>query len=100
VLSPGDYLSQYLRVCFRDIMPETGRYAVFQGIRMIGSFEGKSKGGKLEVGDIKGGPECQEIVSEYARIRGLLLAEKEAGTISDWEIIDFYQRTHPGEGKS
>ena len=100
VLSPGDYLSQYLRVCFRDIMPETGRYAVFQGIKMIGSFEGKSKGGKLEVGDVKGGPECHEIVSEYARIRGLLLSEKEAGTISDWEIIDFYQRTHPGEGKS
>jgi hypothetical protein len=40
------------------------------------------------------------MVSEYARIRGLLLSEKEAGTISDWEIIDFYQRTHPGEGKS
>src|SRR4030042_1539209 len=46
ILSPEDNLTQYLRAAFRDLMPETGRYAVLRGAKVIGSFGGKMHGGK------------------------------------------------------
>ncbi len=96
VLSPEDNLTLYLRAAFRDLMPETGRYAVFKGAGLIGSFEGKIVSGKLLVADVQGGPECEEQIDRYAKRLGLALAERGEGRISDWEVMDFYQRTHPG----
>jgi len=99
VLSPEDNLTQYLRAGFRDLLPETGRYSVFRGTRLAGSFEGRIQAGRLQVSDLRGDPECEDIISDYARLLGLALSEKEAGRISDWEVMDFYQRTHPRVGE-
>ncbi len=96
VLSPEDNLTQYLRASFRFVLPETGRQAIFRGTELIGSFLGRLKGGTLEVAEVIGGPECEEIIEEHARRLGLALAEREEGRIPDWEIMDFYQRSHPG----
>ncbi|MGQ9588264.1 MAG: DNA glycosylase AlkZ-like family protein, partial [Thermoplasmata archaeon] len=96
VLSPGDNLTQYLKASFRDLLPEAGRYSVFQGTRLVGSFWGKLKGNKLEVSDLRGEPECAEIVSAYSRRIGLALISRDEGRISDWEIMEFYQKSHPG----
>jgi hypothetical protein len=65
---------------------------------VLGSFEGKIKAGRFEVSDIQGDPICPEIVGEYARSLGLALRDRDEGRLSDWEIMDFYQRTHPGLG--
>ncbi len=96
ILSPEDNLTLYLRAAFRDLTPETGRYAVLKGTSVIGSFEGKIHGGKLLVSDVQGEQECEEIIDKYAKRLGLALAERGEGKISDWEVMDFYQRTHPG----
>ncbi len=96
VLTPLDYVVPYLRATYRELLPETGRYAIFRGIEPIGSFLGRVVKGKLEVSDVQGEPGCEEIIAGYARTLGLALAGKEAGRVSDWEIMDFYQRTHPG----
>lgn len=96
VLSPEDNLTQYLRAGFRRILPETGRHIVFRGPELIGSFLGRIREGRLEVRDLVGEPECEEIIENHAKTLGLALAEREEGRIPDWEIVDFYQRTHPG----
>jgi ATP-dependent Lhr-like helicase len=96
ILSPEDNLTQYLRAGFRGILPETGRHMVFRGPTLVGSFTGRIKGGKLEVHDLIGESECEEIIEDYARTLGLALMERDEGRIPDWEIMDFYQRTHPG----
>lgn len=96
VISPGDGLVQYLRASCRDLLPETGRYAIFRGTSLMGSFSERTSGGRVEFSDVQGGPECEKIVSEYARKIGAALSDKEDGRISDWEIVDFYHRTHPG----
>jgi ATP-dependent Lhr-like helicase len=96
VLSPEDNLVLFLRAGYRALLPETGRYAIFKGPALIGSFEGRMKGGKLEVSDLKGSDECTDIVSSYARRLGLALSEREEGRMSEWEIMEFYQKTHPG----
>ena len=96
VLSPEDNLTLYLRSSCRELLPETGRYAVFRGPSMVGSFEGRLKSGKLEVSDLRGDPECEDIITRHARLLGLALTDREEARLSDWEIMDFYQRTHPG----
>ena len=96
VLSPEDNLTQYLRAAFRDLTPETGRHAVFRGTSMIGSFVGKVSGNKLLVSDVQGGLGCEELIGLYAKKLGLALGDHGEGRISDWEVMDFYQRTHPG----
>ena len=63
---------------------------------MVGSFEGRLKSGKLEVSDLRGDPECEDIITRHARLLGLALTDREEARLSDWEIMDFYQRTHPG----
>jgi ATP-dependent Lhr-like helicase len=96
VLSPEDNLVLFLRSGYRDLLPETGRHAIFKGPALLGSFEGRLRGGKLEVSDLKGPDECAQIVASYARRLGLALSEREEGRMSEWEIMEFYQKTHPG----
>jgi len=96
VLSPDDNFVLFLRSSFRDLLPETGRYAVFRGVHLIGSFKGNIRDGRLEVEDLVGGPECEAVVRAYAMRVGLALMERVEGQISDWEVMDFYHRTHPG----
>ena len=96
VIPPEDNLTQYLRASFRDLLPETGRHAVFRGVELIGSFDGRVRGGRLEVANAQGDEEVRAAISKYARTLGLALRDREEGQISDWEIMDFYQRTHPG----
>ena len=96
VLSPEDVLTQYLRAGYRDLLPETGRYAILRGTTLIGSFDGRMKAGRLQVADLKGDPECEQIVSAYAKKIGLALADREEGRIPDWEIMEFFQKSHPG----
>ncbi|MEM0343388.1 MAG: ATP-dependent helicase [Thermoplasmata archaeon] len=96
VLSPEDNLVLFLRASYRDLLPETGRYVVFRGVRPIGSFRGNVREGRLEVEDIIGGPECEAVVRAHAKSVGLSMMERVEGQISDWEVMDFYHRTHPG----
>ena len=96
VVPPEDNITQYLRASYRDLLPETGRHAVFKGIELIGSFDGRVRKGLLEVSDVQGGDEVSDAISKYSRRIGLALKEREEGRISDWEVMDFYQRTHPG----
>ena len=96
VLSPEDNLIQYLRAGFRQLLPETGRHAIFRGVMVIGSFEGRLKAGRMEVSDLKGEDGCADVVAAYARKLGLALSDREEGRMSEWEIMEFYQKTHPG----
>ncbi|MBN1677216.1 MAG: ATP-dependent helicase [Candidatus Thermoplasmatota archaeon] len=96
VIAPSDNLVQYLRACCRDLLPETGRHAIFRGVELIGSFEKISRGGRIEFVDIQGQEGCESVVADYARRMGAAMSDKEDDRLSDWEIVDFYHRTHPG----
>jgi hypothetical protein len=69
---------------------------VFRGPALIGSFIGKIREGRLEIEDVRGDEDCGAVIAEYARAMGLALREREAGRISDWEIMEFYKKTHQG----
>ncbi|UCE91984.1 MAG: ATP-dependent helicase [Methanobacteriota archaeon] len=96
VLSPEDNLYQFLRAAFRDLMPRGGRFAVFKGSALVGSFSGKMREGALEVNDLDGGLEVTRIVDQYAKMIGRRMrGGGEIGT-TDWEIMEFYEKSHPG----
>ncbi len=96
VLPPLDSLTTFLRAAYRDILPETGRHAVFSGSRLIGSFDGRSRKGALVVSDIVGEDGCRDIIAAYARRLGIALTEDDEGVVSEWEIMEFYRKSHPG----
>jgi len=100
VLSPEDNLTQYLKASFREILPETGRHVIFDGTRPIGSFVGKNRHGRLEISDVSCDVECDDLIEEYAHLLGLALAERETVRIPDWEIMEFYQKSHPAATKN
>jgi hypothetical protein len=96
VLPPEDHLTMYLRASFRKVLPETGRFVIFTGPRVIGSFIGKVSKGRLEVRELVGEPGCDEIVARFAHTVGLALVDRGEGRISEWEIMEFYRKSHPG----
>jgi ATP-dependent Lhr-like helicase len=96
VLAPSDNLVTYLRASFRDMLPETGRYAIFRGITLIGSFEKRTKGIQKEFTDLRGEEACEQIMADYARNVGIATTEKDDERVPDWEIVDFYHKSHPG----
>jgi ATP-dependent Lhr-like helicase len=96
VLSSEDNLYQFLKVSFRGLMPPGGRYAVLDGTDVVGSFAGKVKNGVLEVEDIDDDPACRRIVDSYARMMGVRLRGARRADASDWEIVEFYEKSHPG----
>ncbi|MDH3365580.1 MAG: ATP-dependent helicase [Thermoplasmata archaeon] len=98
VLSPEDNLYHYLRASFRDIAPAGGRFIVFDGPNKIGSFDGKLRDGVLGVGDVDGGPECLSIIEEYAHLIGKRAKASLASDVPDWELVEFYEKSHPGMG--
>ena len=96
VLAPSDNLVTYLRASFREMLPETGRYAIFRGTLLIGSFEKRTKGNQTEFTDLRGEKVCEQIMEEYARNVGIATSEKDDERVPDWEIVDFYHKSHPG----
>ncbi len=100
VLAPEDNLYQLLKASFRDLMPPSGRYAVLDGTDVVGSFAGKVRNGSLVVDDMDGGPSCRRIVDEYARMLGMRLRGARRADAPDWEIMEFYEKSHPGHRPS
>jgi ATP-dependent Lhr-like helicase len=98
VLSPEDNLYQFLKASFRDLMPVSGRYAVLRGPNVVGSFAGRVKEGSLLVSDIDGDADCRRAIDDYARMIGMRLRETRRADAPDWEIMEFYEKSHPGAG--
>jgi hypothetical protein len=98
VLSPEDNLYQFLKASFRDLMPSGGRHAVLLGPRLIGSFEGKIREGSLVITDVDGDAACRRVIDWYSRMLGMRLRETRRADASDWEVMEFYEKSHPGAG--
>jgi hypothetical protein len=69
---------------------------VFSGSRLVGSFEGHLRKDGLHFSDVAGGQDCMAIISAHAKRLGLALSEDGEGSVSEWEIMEFYRKTHPG----
>jgi len=96
VLTPMDNLYSYLQPWIRE-RHGSGRSLIFGGTRIIGSFKGRIRGGSMIVEDFEGGREARRVLNRHLKQMNLTLRGAEEQVIPDWEIEEFYEKTHPGE---
>ncbi len=96
VLTPMDNLSYLLYPLIRQRFG-SWQYVVFQGAEMIGAFKGRKKGKDLYVFDVVGGKEVKRIMAEGIRLLNMTIREGQIGGTQEWELQEFYEKTHPGE---
>jgi ATP-dependent Lhr-like helicase len=96
VLTPMDNLSYLLYPLIRERFG-SWQYVVFQGAEMLGAFKGRKKGKDLYVYEIVGGKEVKRIMAEGIRQLNMTIREGPIGGTQEWELQEFYEKTHPGE---
>jgi hypothetical protein len=64
---------------------------------MTGAFRAKKKGNDLHVTEVMGGQEAKRAMKAHVRLLGMTIREGELEEREEWEIQEFYDRTHPSE---
>jgi ATP-dependent Lhr-like helicase len=97
LLGHQDNLHVYLREMVKEKHGSTDT-VVFSGPRIIGALKGKIGPSSIKVEEFQGDRRAWSVVKDTARARGLALdlPEVEAEE-DDWELWEFYMKTHPGE---
>ncbi|MEM0449680.1 MAG: ATP-dependent helicase [Methanomassiliicoccales archaeon] len=95
VLSPLDRLSYFLAPQIKERFGSLC-YVIFSGSHMTGGFMAKKKGNDLYVSEVMGGQEAKAAMKAYVRLMGMTIREGETDEQEEWELQEFYDRTHPG----
>ena len=95
VLTPEDNFYSYLRPWIKE------RYEglvslIFEGTKVIGTFKSKKRGSDIIILDFQGDEEAKEVLGRHIRSLKLTIRGDESSTVPDWEIQEFYEKTHPG----
>jgi len=96
VLTPMDNLSYLLAPQIKERFG-TWCYVIFTGAEMTGAFRAKKKGNDLHVTEVMGGQEAKRAMKAHVRLLGMTIREGELEEREEWEIQEFYDRTHPSE---
>jgi hypothetical protein len=67
------------------------------GPAMIGSFRGKVKASDVVVQEFTGDSEAKALLTKHLKALGLTIRVPNDNEIPDWEVQEFYEKTHPGE---
>jgi ATP-dependent Lhr-like helicase len=95
VLTPEDNLYSYLRPWIKERF-EGLVSLIFEGTEVIGTFKSKKRGSDIIILDFRGDDEAKEVLVKHIRSLKLTIRGEESDTIPDWEIQEFYEKTHPG----
>jgi len=95
VLTTDDNLQSYLLPLIRSRFGHSS--IIFRGGQMIGAFKGRTRGKNMYVSEFVGDREARTVLNQHLRIMGLTLRKIGEQTIPDWEVQEFYEKTHPGE---
>jgi ATP-dependent helicase Lhr and Lhr-like helicase len=95
VLTTDDNLQSYLLPLIRAKFGN--RSVIFGGRQMIGAFKGRPRGKDMYIDEFVGDRKARAVLSQHLRTMGLTLRKIGGHTIPDWEVQEFYEKTHPGE---
>jgi hypothetical protein len=95
VLTTDDNLQSYLLPLIRAKFGN--RSVIFEGRQMIGAFKGRPRGKDMYIDEFVGDRKARAVLSQHLRTMGLTLRKIGGHTIPDWEVQEFYEKTHPGE---
>ncbi|MCL1904872.1 MAG: ATP-dependent helicase [Methanomassiliicoccaceae archaeon] len=98
LLNTQDNLHVYLRNLVKQECGSSEN-VIFSGTEIVGSFKGKLTitGAKIE--DLKGTPEALKFVKELSTSLGVSADKKQKEEDKDWDVCEFYHKTHPGSIK-
>lgn len=94
ILSPQDRLATYIRDVWKLRYGETDQYIIFDGIECVGKFRGRMERNEIEVRDFEGNERAAEILKEFSQRIGRSVQREDEKRLSEWEIADFFERTH------
>ncbi len=68
-----------------------------EGPRILGSFRGRVRGSDITIMDFVGEQEARNALVKHIHQMGMTIRAPEDENVPDWEVLDFYEKTHPGE---
>ncbi len=96
VIGTQDNLHVYLRSApGRDF--ETNENLILDGTAVAGAFVGKLSAERIAVREFRGPEAAMRTLRELARSRRVPIEDHGEPEDDDWEIWEFYRKTHPGE---
>jgi ATP-dependent Lhr-like helicase len=91
-----------LHVYIRDMIKQecgSSENVIISGTRIIGSFKGKLTVTGAKIDDLRGSDEAVKFVKDLSTALGVAPDRKKKEEDKDWDICEFYHKTHPGSIK-
>jgi ATP-dependent Lhr-like helicase len=98
LLNTQDNLHVYLRHFMKQDYGASEN-AVISGTKMIGSFKGKLTVTGAKIDDLKGTDDAVKFVKDTATALGVSSDKRKKEEDKDWDVCEFYHKTHPGSIK-
>jgi ATP-dependent Lhr-like helicase len=95
LLNTQDNLHVYLRDIIRQECGSSEN-AVFKGAKIVGSFKGKLTVTGAKIEDLKGTDEALRFIKDMSMVLGVSSEKRKKEEDKDWDVCEFYHKTHPG----
>ncbi|MDR0778198.1 MAG: winged helix DNA-binding domain-containing protein, partial [Methanomassiliicoccaceae archaeon] len=88
-----------LHVYLRDMVKQecgSSENVVFKGTKIIGSFKGKLTVTGAKIEDLRGTDEALKFIKDMSTALGVSSEKRKKEEDKDWDVCEFYHKTHPG----
>ncbi len=69
---------------------------IFDGPDVVGAFKGRIKENEVRIDRFEGEEKIREMLQELASEMGVVVRKKAVTRDEEWDVVGFYERTHPG----
>jgi ATP-dependent Lhr-like helicase len=96
LLNTQDNLHVYLRDMIKRECEVAHKCVVFEGTKIVGSFNGKVSSSGAKVEGFEGSDKAYKLIKETAKNLGVKIEETKQSEEEDWDVSEFYLKTNPG----
>lgn len=69
---------------------------IFDGHEIVGAFKGRIRDYEIKVDRFEGNERAREMLQDLAAEMGIIVRKKQPEREEEWDVVGFYERTHPG----
>jgi ATP-dependent Lhr-like helicase len=97
VLTSDDNLAVYLQYPWIRTKFGGTCNVIFDGVEMKAAYKARTKGRDIIIVQFIGDREARRTLNDHIRTLGLTLRDDEGGRLPEWEIQEFFEKTHLGQ---
>jgi ATP-dependent Lhr-like helicase len=97
VLTSDDNLAVYLQYPWIRSMFGCTCNIIFDGVEMKAAYKARTRGKDIVIVQFTGDREARRTLNDHIRSLGLTLRDEEGDRLAEWEIQEFFEKTHLGE---